>query len=349
MAPTADDAPPDALPEVLPGASPQPVPTALAPDQPVAAGSGSSGVADDDLALPISFEARRGEGHDRTLVLGGGGLFFVAWQIAYLHGVQRRGVDLRRAELVVGTSAGSIVASILTAGRLHRFATKVDLLAKVPSLVAALAPTAELHPSQVRARDTFALATDAESTTIRSIGHAALAAQAPSAAATQRNIGFVMGVRKWSDTSLRVSTVDAYTGERLVLRAEHGLTLPRAAAASAAVPGLFSPVQVGDRRCMDGGVSGTGLHSDLVAGSARAIVVSLVGGATSHPAGMTSAADGQLAEIDHLRASGTAVHVAGPSSVSPEQLMDPTQLSAALELGEERAEADAAALLDLWG
>ena len=114
----------------------------------------------DDLAVPISFEARHGDGVDRAIVLGGGGLFFVAWQISYLHGLARREVDLGRAELVVGTSAGSIVASILTSGRLSRFATKVDLLSKAPFLVAALAGSGTLRPSQERARDAFAAATD---------------------------------------------------------------------------------------------------------------------------------------------------------------------------------------------
>jgi NTE family protein len=302
----------------------------------------------DDLAVPISFEARHGDGVDRAIVLGGGGLFFVAWQISYLHGLARREVDLGRAELVVGTSAGSIVASILTSGRLSRFATKVDLLSKAPFLVAALAGSGTLRPSQERARDAFAAATDAEPDTVRAIGHAALAAQATPSSQTQRSIGFVMGVRRWSSEALRISTVDTYTGERLVLRADHGLSLPRAAAASAAVPGLFSPCQIGDRRCMDGGVSGSGLHSDLVAGASRAIVVSLVGGETSHPGGMTSAPNGQLVELDHLRASGTQVHVAGPSGVTPEQLMDPTEMARALELGEQQAERDARAVAQLW-
>ena len=39
----------------------------------------------------------------------------------------------------------------------------------------------------------------------------------------------------------------------------------RAVAASSAVPGLFAPQRLGDRRAMDGGVSGSGIHADLVA------------------------------------------------------------------------------------
>ena len=39
----------------------------------------------DGVARPISFEARYGAGLDRALVLGGGGVVFVAWLTAYLH------------------------------------------------------------------------------------------------------------------------------------------------------------------------------------------------------------------------------------------------------------------------
>src|SRR3954468_14150035 len=91
-------------------------------------GDPSAAIAADGLGQPISFDAAYGAGADRTLVLGGGGVFFVAWQIAYLNRISQQGVDLGRAEIVVGTSAGSIVASILTAGRLHRFGIKVELL-----------------------------------------------------------------------------------------------------------------------------------------------------------------------------------------------------------------------------
>ena len=305
-------------------------------------------MSDDGLAQPISFDARYGEGLGRTISLGGGGIYFVAWQIAYLNALSAKGVQLTDAERVVGTSAGSLVSGILTAGRLHGFARKVDLLAKVPSLVSMLAPVKDLHPSQERATDLFAEATDAAPETIREIGRAALAAQANPAAQLVRSASLVMGIRTWKSTVLEITTVDTYTGERLILTKDAGLTVPHAAAASASVPGLFSPQQIGDRRCMDGGVSGSGTHTDRLAGAERAIVVSLVGGETEHPAGMTSHANGQIEEIERLRATGTQVHLTGPRGVDVERLMDPTAIGEALDLGAHQAEMDAPELHDFW-
>ncbi|MFB7262559.1 patatin-like phospholipase family protein, partial [Streptomyces nojiriensis] len=57
-------------------------------------------------------------GGDTALVLGGGGLTGIGWECGMLHGLARAGVDLSTADLVVGTSAGSVVGAQLTSGLL---------------------------------------------------------------------------------------------------------------------------------------------------------------------------------------------------------------------------------------
>ena len=51
-----------------------------------------------------------------ALVLGGGGITGIAWEIGVLAGLAEAGVDLTGADLVVGTSAGSVVGAQLTSG-----------------------------------------------------------------------------------------------------------------------------------------------------------------------------------------------------------------------------------------
>ena len=70
-----------------------PAPEATDPDALVAV---ELDPANEALARPISFDARYGEGAGRTLVLGGGGVYFVAWQVAYLNGLIKRGVELSK-------------------------------------------------------------------------------------------------------------------------------------------------------------------------------------------------------------------------------------------------------------
>jgi NTE family protein len=52
----------------------------------------------------------------RSLVLGGGGVVGTAWMFGLLSAWRRRGIDLDRAEQIVGTSAGAIVAAVLALG-----------------------------------------------------------------------------------------------------------------------------------------------------------------------------------------------------------------------------------------
>ncbi len=54
------------------------------------------------------------EGVTRALVLGGGGVTGAAWELGVLVGLRDEGLDLRDANLVVGTSAGSVVGAQIT-------------------------------------------------------------------------------------------------------------------------------------------------------------------------------------------------------------------------------------------
>ena len=300
--------------------------------------------ASDGLARPIDFEARAGAGLHLGLSLGGGGIFFVAWQVTYLDELAARGVDLRGADRVVGTSAGSLVAAILEAGDLKRFEREVAVFARTPALVSALAPAGELHASQQRALDSFVSARDAEPETIRGIGHQALAARTPSAAKMARSVGLVLLRRKWPAPTLHMTCVDALTGERCVIGASSGVPVVRAVAASSAVPGIFAPQPVLDRRCMDGGVSGSGTHLDLLAGADRVVVLSLYDGSVDGAGGMTQAPHAYRTELARLEASGSKVLVRSPESVDIERLMDPRAVPDAIALARRQAAADADAL-----
>lgn len=301
------------------------------------------------LAKPISFEAKYGAGKKRTLVLGGGGVYFVAWQVSYLNGLMKAGVRLDSAEIVVGTSAGSVVASILANGGLKRFGRQFDWISRVPALVGMLAPAANFHPSQMRAIDMFRGADNARPETIREIGHAALAAHAPTAAEMRRSTGFAIASRGWPSPALNITTVDCFTGERLVVTQSAGVAVIRAAAASSAVPGVFSPQPILDRYCMDGGVSGTGTHCDLVAGSERAIVISLGASLKQDAATMTIQPGNLQYEAEQLRLAGTESLTRGPSRVDMDKLMDPKEVPDAMALGEQQAAEDAVDIGAFWG
>ena len=47
----------------------------------------------------------------RALVLAGGGVTGIAWEIGVLDGLAAAGIELRSADLIVGTSAGATVGA----------------------------------------------------------------------------------------------------------------------------------------------------------------------------------------------------------------------------------------------
>ena len=52
----------------------------------------------------------------RALVLGGGGVTGIAWETGMLAGLAEAGIDLSTADVVVGTSAGSVVGAQILSG-----------------------------------------------------------------------------------------------------------------------------------------------------------------------------------------------------------------------------------------
>ena len=62
--------------------------------------------AQDELARPIPQTptvSDLAKGLDRTLVLGGGGEYYVAWYCGFFHGLYQLGVDLNIPEMVIET------------------------------------------------------------------------------------------------------------------------------------------------------------------------------------------------------------------------------------------------------
>jgi NTE family protein len=114
------------------------------------------------------------------------------------------------------------------------------------------------------------------------------------------------------------------------------------------VPGIFAPQPIQDRKCMDGGVAGTGVHLDLVAGARRALVISLVDGSEPDLAWGTMTPETIRQEFADLQASGTEALRIVPRTQVPEDVMDPRLAVSAVQEGVAQADDDVALLRDFW-
>ena len=87
------------------------------------------------------------------------------------------------------------------------------------------------------------------------LGAWALAADTPPESERRAIIDARLPVKEWPKTDLRISAVDAETGELAVFTRDARVELVDAVAASCAVPGVWPPMTAAKRRYIDGGVA----------------------------------------------------------------------------------------------
>jgi NTE family protein len=293
------------------------------------------------------------KGLDRTLVLGGGGEYYVAWYCGFFHGLYELDVDLNVAEMVVGTSAGAYAGSTLTSGHFKRLRTEFDFFGHFPTLFAKLAPVTSPNISQRRAQEINFNVKDGSPASIRAIGLSALASDNHlNGNGVDRLAGLLTGDSRtdWPVAKMYTTANDCYTGERLIVgqaaARKNGIALAHAAAASSSLPGVIGPTLLGQRYCMDGGIARTWAHTDVVAGSKRALVITLTNG---YEGSLLSGIPHNIHdEMKNLEATGTKgmLIIAGtPPGVN---LLDPGQIEPAMRAGYQRAKIEAPPIRSFW-
>lgn len=187
-----------------------------------------------------------------------------------LQGLLDAGLDLRGADTIIGTSAGSVVAAHARAGT--DFEHGFDRMYAGEHQV----PTGTFRPvDTVR----FVVATllptgDAQRRAL--LGRAAVRSARKGRVAPEEDwvtgIGERLVGQPWPEGDLLITAVDALTGISVVFDRHSGVPLERAMAASCAVPGIFPPVTINGRPYVDGGVR-TVTNVDLAVGHDRVVIL----------------------------------------------------------------------------
>ncbi len=276
----------------------------------------------------------------RALVLGAGGHAATAWELGVITGMADAGVDVRDADLIVGTSAGARVGvqirSHLTLEELFQRQVDPYLQTKEP------APPVDF--TQWRANFVRAKEGSGDAVTVlKRFG--ALALQAPLGSQdTRRNmIAAALPTQIWPERRLLIVAVDVESGERRAFDHSSGVDLIDAVAASGAVPGIWPAVALGGRRYMDGGVYSID-NADLAVGCEHVLILTL-------PARVPPLCTATLeAAVDTLRHSGMQVDVVHPDEAAQAafasvggNLLDPSVREAAARAGREQGRRTATA------
>ncbi|HWE68811.1 MAG TPA: patatin-like phospholipase family protein [Acidimicrobiales bacterium] len=271
----------------------------------------------------------------KALVLGGGGVTGIAWELGVIASLAGEGIDLTDADLIVGTSAGAAVAAQITSASLDELVgaqlaesqelaaeLDLDLLAEIFWLLSEGPGADDDRRAQVGA-----LALGAR-TVAEPVRRAVIAARLPS--------------HQWPSHPVVVTAVDADSGALCTFDAFSGVSLVDAVAASCAVPGVWPPVSVGGRRYIDGGVRSV-TNADLASGCGRVLVLAPV------PATLTP---GLEREVDGLRGQGSTVMMVSADDAAlagfGDNLLDPSRRGPALEEGRRQGVAAVGAIRELW-
>jgi NTE family protein len=224
---------------------------------------------------------RRPSARGFTLVLGGGGSVGLAYMCGALRALADvTGLEPKHADLMIGTSAGSVMATELRLGR------------SVAEVLEAVHPDFEERATIVRAWESLpdlARRLIGSSWVVgRSMVPISIPTPHPPAFIQRIFPGALLAVGgerpwhemyppEWPDQPLWITAVDLDSKRRVVLD-RHGRrpesTLQQAVRASCAVPGVYSPIRVGGLRLVDGGVASV-TNLDLAAACDSHVVIAL--------------------------------------------------------------------------
>lgn len=289
----------------------------------------------------------------RALVLGGGGPVGIAWESGLSAGLEEAGIALSGADLIIGTSAGSVVGSQLALGR---SATSLFEQQRVPAEPAthlrAAGNPALLLPLQelFLKRMIGAIADDAF---LRQICRVARETKTPlDEEQWVQQFGYLaeLAPGEWPAKDFRATAIDIESAQFVAWDRQANVPLGRAVASSCAVPGIFPPVTIKGRRYMDGGLR-SATNADLARGAERVVVVSVTLGQGT-PEMVARARAALEAELQVVRHAGGQVTLITPGPAAREafglNLMDATRRAPAAEAGYRQAKEEAARLRDAW-
>ncbi|HEY2506286.1 MAG TPA: patatin-like phospholipase family protein [Streptosporangiaceae bacterium] len=274
----------------------------------------------------------------RALVLGGGGITGAAWEVGVIAGLAGEGIDLAGADLIVGTSAGAVVGTGLAAGTDPAKLYEVQLAPPVGELEQRLG-------FWLTMRWAWIMLTSRDAIRVRRrLGRVALTSRTITLAARRKVIESRFDNYDWPRSPLKITTVDARTGERIVFDAAGEASLIDAITASTATPGVQPPVQIGTRQLTDGGLASSA-NADVAAGFDRVVII-------APGARGTKAIPSPDRQAAGLSAAGASVVVITPDRASGRargrDVLDLSRRTAAAQAGRAQAAADADRVRAVW-
>lgn len=213
----------------------------------------------------------------RALVLAGGGYVASSWEIGLLTGMADAGLDVRNADLFVGTSAGARVALDLTSGKpLEEFYQMRTGLGPAPGESPSRAePPNKIDWARIRAGvEDAKKAGGSPAEILRRMGALALTVAVGEAVDRRQTVAKQLSIKDWPKERVLIVAINMETGERRAFDRDSGIDLVDAIIATTASFGS-PPVSFHGEHYFDGGYY-SGDNADLAIGCDRVLILSLI-------------------------------------------------------------------------
>src|SRR5438034_641672 len=150
-------------------------------------------------------------------------------------------------------------------------------------------------------------------------------------------------LKVWPSRDLRITAIDAENGEFVVFKRDSGVELVDAVAASCAVPLVYPPATIGERRFIDGGMR-SAANADLATGFDPIVALTPVGLALRR----SRTAEGQIESLGKGIRSLVVKADAHSRKAIRTQFLDPALRASSARAGWTQATSVARAVAEVW-
>ncbi|GGK47987.1 patatin-like phospholipase family protein [Nocardia camponoti] len=271
-----------------------------------------------------------------ALVLGSGGITGIAWETGMIAGLREHGIDLRNADLVIGTSAGAVVGA-----QIRSTLSTEELYARQ------MMPRSDEIPARIsmkRVAEWIYLVKTARSpeSAARRVAKHAAGVYVADPVARLAAVSSRLPETAWPKRPLWITAVNAKTGALKIFNNDSHATLAEAVTASCAIPFVWPPSLVDGVEYIDGGVRSP-VNLNLAKGYDRVVALAPVTLAPRRAARLPA----QLHELGHARVTVVSPDAASLHAIGPNTL-DPTHAKAAAVAGREQAKAFESSVREVW-
>jgi len=190
-----------------------------------------------------------------------------------LKGLKDAGIDLPRADLVVGTSGGATLSTQLRGGRPLDGLYNASVAPPSAPASAASQPAYDKAYEKEVDQPVISATEITQALRLDTARRALAATQVISEDAQIKATAAALGdIHDWPQQPLKLSAIDATDGSVRLFDKTQAVPIERTLAAATAKPGQVAPITIGDRRYTDGTVNGTNVDAAAGYGTIVALV-----------------------------------------------------------------------------